>query len=139
MNATDKITIHVDAARDDTISGLGYVITGEVSHEGNKFLVGQYTSMEAELHALLEGVRLATVRSNSREMCEVYTDCQPLRTKLCGSQPESGDWHEYRMSAHWLLDKFDSWEVIHTSRSHNEAAHNLAREALEAGRQSRNA
>ena len=136
QHPTDKIIIYVDAARDDQIAGLGYVIRGEVSIEGHKYLTGHYTSMEAELHALLEAVRLASIDSEYREYCEVYTDCKPLVTKVCGSQPERDDWAEYRTSAQWLLDKFDSWEVNYTARSHNEQAHELAREALFEGRES---
>lgn len=133
---TDEISIYVDAARDDQIAGLGYVISGEVSLEGYKYLTGHYTSMEAELHALLEAVRLASIESEYREYCEVNTDCKPLVTKVCGSQPERDDWDQYRTSARWLLNKFDSWEVTHTSRTNNEKAHDLARNGLFEGRDS---
>lgn len=131
---TDEIIIYVDAARDDQIAGLGYVIRGEVSLSGRKYLTGHYTSMEAELHALLEAVRLASIESEHREYCEVYTDCKPLRTKICGADEERDDWAEYQTSARWLLGKFDSWEVNYAPRSTNEEAHDLAREALFAGR-----
>lgn len=129
-----EIVIYVDAARDDQIAGLGYVLQGEVSLEGRKYLTGHYTSMEAELHALLEAVRIASVRSDERECCEVYTDAKPLRNKICAESEQREDWEEYRRSARWLLDKFDSWEVNYAPRSHNEAAHDLAREALFEGR-----
>lgn len=131
---TDEIVIYVDAARDDQIAGLGYVIRGEVSLSGQKYLTGHYTSMEAELHALLEAVRLASIESEHREYCEVYTDCKPLRTKICDDAGDSEDWQDYQTSALWLLNKFDSWEVNYTARSSNEEAHELAREALFDGR-----
>jgi hypothetical protein len=92
--------------------------------------------MEAEFHALVEAVRLASIRSDSREYCEVYTDAKPLVTKICGSESNSGDWADYRASALWLLNKFDDWEVNHTSRRMNGDAHDLAREALFDGRAS---
>ena len=136
QNPTNNIIIYVDAARDDQIAGLGYVIRGEVSIEGHKYLTGHYTSMEAELHALLEAVRLASINSEYREYCEVYTDAKPLVSKICSSHEERDDWEQYRASAHWLLNKFDSWEVNYTARSHNEQAHGLAREALFEGRES---
>lgn len=132
---TDEIVIYVDAARDDQIAGLGYVIRGEVSLSGQKYLTGHYTSMEAELHALLEAVRLASIESEHREYCEVYTDCKPLRGKICGDAGNSEDWQEYQTSALWLLNKFDSWEVNYAPRSSNEEAHDLAREALFEGRE----
>jgi ribonuclease HI len=133
---SDEILIYVDAARDDQISGLGYIITGEVSLEGHKFLTGHYTSMEAELHALLEAVRVASIESEYRESCEVRTDAKPLVSKICGPDETREDWAEYQASARWLLNKFDAWEVNHTSRSHNEDAHDLARKALKEGRES---
>jgi ribonuclease HI len=131
---TDEITIYVDAARDDQIAGLGYVVRGEVSLSGQKYLEGHYTSMEAELHALLEAVRLASLESEHREYCEVYTDCKPLRDKIYSEKQDREDWEEYRQSAHWLLNKFDSWDVNYAPRSSNGEAHDLARQALFEGR-----
>lgn len=137
MNSnTDEITIYVDAARDDQIAGLGWTISGEVSAADKKFLTGHYTSMEAELHALLEAVRVASVESSERGHCTVYTDCEPMRGKIYAHDLNRDDWAEYQTSARWLLDKFDSWDVSHTTRSHNEDAHQLAREALKNGRES---
>jgi len=130
------IRIYTDAARGNQCSGLGYTMSGEVSIEGHKYLEGHYTSMEAELHALLEAVRLASIESEHREYCEVYTDCKPLRAKICGREDEREDWAEYRTSARWLLNKFDSWEVNYSPRSSNEEAHELARAALFEGRES---
>lgn len=92
--------------------------------------------MEAELHALLEGVRLASVESKKREYCEVYTDAKPLVSKIEAEENDSDEWEDYRLSALWLLGKFDSWEVNYAPRSSNERAHELAREALFDGRKS---
>jgi len=132
---TDKTIIHTDAARGERVSGLGYTIDGDVSLDGNKYMVGTFTSMEAELHALLEGVRLATQHSGSRRECEVYIDVKPLKHKICGTDEIREDWRQYQQSARWLLDKYDSWTIEHCSRSHNTAAHDLAREALFEGRE----
>lgn len=131
---TDEIIIYVDAARDDQIAGLGYVIRGEVTLSGKKYLTGHYTSMEAELHALLEAVRLAAIESEFRKYCKVYTDAKPLVSKIEGNTGGREDWKEYQQSALWLLNKFDSWKVNYTPRSSNEEAHDLAREALFEGR-----
>jgi ribonuclease HI len=131
-----EIYCYTDGARGDYCSGIGYEIGGEVNHSGCRTLDGTYTSMEAELHALLEAVRVASVESDSVEAITVYTDCEPLVTKLTGPQNETGDWGDYRESAHWLLDKFDSWEVRHCSRQRTEKAHDLARVALREGRNS---
>jgi len=130
------IYCYIDGARGEYCSGIGYTLNGEVDTSGRRTLDGTYTSMESELHAFLEAVRVASVESESRESITVYTDCEPLVTKLTGSQRETGDWSDYRQSAQWLLNKFDSWEVHHCSRTETERAHELAREALHKGRNS---
>ena len=132
---TDKITIHTDAARGEHVSGLGYIIQGEISRKGRKVLLGEYTSMEAELHALLEAVRVASFDSDARSECVVRTDCEPLVRKIRASENERDDWEQYRRSATWLLDKFDDWDVQYVFRSNNQDAHELAREALFEGRE----
>lgn len=90
--------------------------------------------MEAEFYALTEGLRIASQRSQSNEYCEAYSDAKPLVDKMCGSEQCRDNWREYYDSCHWLLDKFDSWELNHCNRSMNEEAHELAREALHHGR-----
>lgn len=110
------------------------MLEGEVSHSGNRALDGTYTSMEAEFYALVEGLRIASQRSESREYCEAYSDAKPLVRKMHGSEPCRDDWTSYRDSCHWLLDKFDDWELNHCPRTSNEDAHHLAREALHDGR-----
>lgn len=130
------IYCYTDGARGDYYSGIGYTLNGEIDTSGRRTLDGTYTSMEAELHALLEAVRVAAVESESQEAITVYTDCEPLVTKLTGPQRETDDWGDYRKSAHWLLEKFDSWDVRHCSRRQTEQAHDLARAALQEGRNS---
>ena len=134
MTNSDTTIIHVDASRDDHTAGLGYTISGDVEIDGQKYMDGHYTSMEAEFHALVEAVRIASQQSEHREYCKVYTDCEPLKRKICGGREERSDWEQYRQSALWLLDKFDSWEITHTPRGNNEDAHDLARKALRHGR-----
>lgn len=127
--------VYVDASRDDHVSGIGYTIRGKnIDIQDNKYLEGHYTSMEAEFHALVEAVRVASQASDDREECEVYTDCEPLVRKVCGGPDERRDWEQYRQSARWLLNKFETWELRHTSRDFNEDAHQLARDALREGR-----
>lgn len=94
--------------------------------------------MEGELHALLEAVRVASIKSSEREYCEVYTDAKPLKTKLVEADELSGKWVTYRESAHWLLNKFDDWQIVWCGRESNEKAHKLAREGLSAGRYDQN-
>lgn len=133
---SDKCVVYVDAARDDTVAGLGYTIQGEVELEGRKFLEGHYTSMEAEFHALVEALRVASVESECRRECEAYTDVKPLVTKMRYADEDSTEWRERRESFHWLAGKFDSYELEWCGRENNERAHELAREALDEGRES---
>jgi len=126
--------VYTDAARDDDISGLAWVIThnGETV-EGNRFLTGNYTSMEAEYFALLDGLRFA--RRESRGTVDVRLDCQPLVKKM--RVPDSNVlWYDRRQGCHRLLNKFDDWSMEWVPRENNERANRLAYEALETGRQS---
>lgn len=130
----NKITIYSDASRGDQCSGLGYVISGEVTLSGNKVLMGTYTSMEAEYHALTEALRVASIESESRECVEAYTDAKPLVKKMRVPDGNSQDWYDRRQGCHWLLNKFDKWELKYVSREFNNDAHELARNALFEGR-----
>lgn len=137
-DSDNPCVIYVDAARDDEIAGLGYTIDGEISVDGCKYLEGHYTSMEAEFHALVEAVRVASVKSSSREMCEAYTDVKPLVTKMSYPDDDREDWRQYRQSFLWLVEKFDDYQLQWCEREYNREAHDLAREALDAGRRSNN-
>lgn len=132
------VCIYADASSGQFVSGVGYVISGEVEYSGNRIFYEQLTSMEAEFLAVVEGLRIAANRVESREYCEAYSDAKPLTKKLNGSQECSGEWRERRESARWLLDKFDSWNVYYCPRECNEDAHQLARAALLRGRERRN-
>ncbi len=131
---TDKITIYTDASRDDQCSGLGYVISGEVTMADNKILMGTYTSMEAEYHALVEALRVASINSSERRCVSLYVDVKPLTTKMRYPDEKSQDWRDRRKGFHWLANKFDEWELEYVSRTMNEDAHDLARQALFEGR-----
>jgi ribonuclease HI len=132
--STDKIVVYSDAARGDQCSGLGYIISGEVNLSEKKILVGTYTSMEAEYHALVEALRVASVESKSRGYVEAYVDVKPLTSKMRVPDDQSRAWRERRRSFHWLANKFDEWELEAVDRRLNEDAHELAREALFDGR-----
>lgn len=126
--------VYVDAARGEFVSGVGYVLEGEVNASGRRVLDDTYTSMEAEFLALSEGLRIASQRSQSNEYCEAYSDCRPLVDKMRGDERRSDEWDEYHATFEWLSGKFDEFELNHCSREDNEDAHQLAREALFAGR-----
>lgn len=125
--------VFTDAARDSEVSGMGWevILTGGETIDGSRYLVGDYTSMEAEYYALLDGLRYA--RREGTEPIEVYCDCEPLLEKMRVPDTDS-TWYDRRRGCHRLLNKFDSWDLNWTPRSHNSSADRLAYEALERGR-----
>lgn len=100
--------------------------------EGNRYMVGNYTSMEAEYYALLDGIRIASYEG--REAINVYTDCKPLVQKMRYPDNNNDEWYTRRRGAHWLLNKFEDWSLNWIPRENNESANRLAYEALEKGR-----
>ncbi len=126
--------VYVDAARDDYVTGIGYAIEGNVNVTGRRYMHHNYTSMEAELQALLEGVRIASIESESRGRCVAYTDAKPLVTKMQYANPDDEQWSAYRESFLWLIQKFDNHSLHWCQRESNTDAHKLAQRALDEGR-----
>lgn len=87
--------------------------------------------MEAEYYALVEGLRVASVESEHREHCVVYSDCQPLLDKMRGENDNSGHWYDYYHGCRWLLDKFEDWDLRYCPRERNGDAHEMAHRALD--------
>ncbi|EGQ44304.1 MAG: RNase H [Candidatus Nanosalina sp. J07AB43] len=135
------ISCWIDGSCGTFCAGIGYEIQGTVEKTGYRIINEDITSMESELYALLEAVRIASQESelddSSTTSITVYTDCRPLKRKVTASYDERDDWNQYRESAQWLLDKFDSYEVVHCSRTHTKEAHDLARLGLKEARSSR--
>lgn len=126
--------VRVDAARDDYVTGIGYCVEGNVSVTGRRYMHHNYTSMEAELLALLEGVRIASLESENRSRCVAYTDAKPLVNKMLYSNPDDEQWQAYRESFLWLIGKFDKSSLYWCQRECNTDAHSLAQRALDEGR-----
>ena len=126
------MNVYTDAARDDDVAGFGWKIVSDSEIiEGNRYLIGNYTSMEAEYYALLDGLRFAK-QQDDREI-DVYIDCQPLVGKM--RTPDSKKiWYDRRRGCHRMLNKFDTWSLSWIPREQNERANRLAYEALETGR-----
>ena len=131
-----EIICRTDGACGTFCAGIGYHITGEVEASGHRVVDENITSMESELFALLEALRVASLESSDRKRIVIYTDCRPLKRKICGNPNERDDWESYRQSALWLLEKFESWDIFHCSRETTHEAHELARVALTEGRNS---
>jgi len=127
--------VYTDAARDDDIAAMAWVIVLDSGREitGNRYMVGNYTSMEVEYFALLDGLRHARRHGDT---VDVHADCKPMIQKMRVPDGNSQDWYDRRQGCHRLLQKFDSWSMNWMPRSNNSQADRLAYEALEEGRQS---
>lgn len=125
--------VHTDASRDTDISGMGWqiVFDGGETMEGCRYIVGEYTSMEAEYFAMLDGLRMA--RRHGDEV-EVFVDCEPLVHKMEEPDGTDDDWYQRRRGCLRLLRKFDSWSLEWKPRETNATADRLAYEALQKGR-----
>lgn len=128
--------LHTDASHDEEVIGIAYVIEDDIENiylEGNRYVVGEYTSMEAEYRALMLGIHAASWQEDGH--LSVCTDCQPLVDKMNYLNHPSEKWNEMRSDCHELLNTFEGWTINYIPRSRNEAADRLAREALWLGRE----
>lgn len=128
--------LHTDASHDEDVIGIAYIIEDDIEDihvEGKQYIEGDYTSMEAEYHALMFGIHAASWYGG--DTLVVCTDCQPLVDKMYYPDANSQKWYDMRSECHALLNTFDCWEMNHIPRSHNERADRLAKEALWFGRQ----
>lgn len=126
------VKLYTDGACDDEVTALAWEIRHEDGVEiGSRYMLGDYTSMEAEYYALLDGLRHA--RKYGDEI-EAFSDCEPMVQKMRIPDANNQDWYDRRQGCHRLLNKFDSWELEWTPRSQNTSADREAYEALERGR-----
>lgn len=126
--------LYTDASRGDEVIGLGwYVVLDDArTVENYRWIIGDFTSMEAEYYALLDGLRCAKRYSTGN--IEVYNDCEPLIWKMEYPDNHNQTWRDRRRGCQRLLSKFESWELNHTPRACNTKADNLAGTALDIGR-----
>lgn len=133
--------VYTDASKGEGVFGIGYVIdlrTG-ARIEGKRYVDGEYTSMEAEWHAMMQGMEIASQNVTAYDSdIEVIIDCQPLVDKIRDPDDMYDDkWFEYRSRALEALFEFEEWELYWRERStteQNSRANRLAREALWQGR-----
>lgn len=127
--------VYTDAARDDGIAATGWEIildSGEVT-EGNRYIYGDYTSMQAEYFALLDGTRHAI--HHSSDSVRVVTDCEPLVGKMNGqTHPLDDQWSRRRDVYQRLVRNFNDFGLSWVPRKTNIRADRLAYEALERAR-----
>lgn len=133
--------VFTDASKGEGVFGLGYVIDLKTGAriEGKRYVEGEYTSMEAEWHAMMQGIEIAKQNVTSYDTdIEVIVDCQPLVDKIREPDDMYDDkWFNYRSRALEVLFDFEEWDLYWRERStteQNKRANRLAREALWQGR-----
>lgn len=129
--------VYSDASHDEDVVGIGYIIEDDVDEiyaDGKQYIQGDFTSMEAEYFAMMTGIHAASWQYGGDLL--VLTDCEPLVDKMYFPDATDQKWYDYRRDCHEILNTFDSWEMNHVPRNHNDEADRLAREALYFGRES---
>jgi ribonuclease HI len=126
--------VYTDAACGDSVSGMGWVVVLESGDtiEGRRHVSGDHTSMESEYYALLDGIREA--KAVDRDEIILHSDCKPLIVKMRAPDKKNDEWENRFYGCRRLLNKFDTWRIEWTPRGNNRHADELARQALDAGR-----
>lgn len=129
--------LYTDASKDNGVFGIGYVInlkTG-ANIQGKRYVFGDYSSMDAEWFALMQGVDVAIENKTSFDSdIDIVLDCKPLVEKI--REPDDlyeDKWYTYRKRALNRFFEFERWDLRWEARSNteeNELANRLAREAL---------
>lgn len=129
--------VYTDASHGDYVIGVGYVVClndgSEVSNK--KYKYGEYSSMDAEWFALMEGLDVAeSYISDDDNNIDAITDCRPLVRKVREPDDMYDDkWFSYRKRVLNKLFEFDVWRLRWEKRGstkYNEKADRLAKEAL---------
>jgi hypothetical protein len=129
--------VYTDASKDNGVFGIGYVInlkTG-ANIQGKRYVFGDYSSMDAEWFALMQGVDVAIRNKTPFDSdIDIVVDCKPLVKKI--REPDDlyeDKWYTYRKRALNRFFEFETWDLRWEARSHteeNKLANRLAREAL---------
>ena len=81
--------VYTDASVDTGVFGIGYVINHPSGQTvtGKNYVLGEYTSMQAEWYGIMEGINISTHVDPRMEWIHVITDCKPLVKKI--SEPDN--------------------------------------------------
>jgi ribonuclease HI len=131
----ERVVVHVDggARGNPGPAGVGAVVTDERGNElarANDF-IGDATNNEAEYHALLLGLALAS-QLGAREV-EVVNDSQLVARQITGEyRVKKADLKPLHARALARLRGFERWQVRSVPREQNELADELVNEAIDA-------
>lgn len=129
--------LYTDASKDDGVFGIGYVVVLKTGPyiKGKRYVFGDYSSMDAEWFALMQGVDVALDNKTPFDNeIDITIDCQPLVDKIRDPDDLYQDkWYSYRKRALNRFFEFERWNLRWEARSNteeNKKANRLAREAL---------
>ena len=131
-----RVVVHVDggARGNPGPAGVGVVVTDEGGNElarANDF-IGKATNNEAEYHALLLGLKLAS-QLGARDV-EVVNDSQLVARQITGEyRVKKEELKPLHAQARALLRGFERWQVRSVPREQNELADELVNDAIDAG------
>jgi ribonuclease HI len=131
----ERVVVYVDggARGNPGPAGIGVVVTDERGIElarANDF-IGEATNNEAEYHALLLGLALAS-QLGAREV-EVVNDSQLVARQISGEyRVKKADLKPLHAQALARLRAFERWQVRSVPREQNEVADGLVNEAIDA-------
>jgi ribonuclease HI len=138
-----RVTIHIDggARGNPGPAGAGVVVRcsddGTVLHEAG-FYLGRATNNVAEYSALLAGLKAA--RQLRAGEVHVFSDSQLLVRQMNGAyRVRNHGLKPLYEQARALVVEFEQFEIFHVSREQNIDADRLVNEAIDAGRNIRDA
>lgn len=112
-NAGTGIGWHIQTWGDDEDTLL------KTKEKGFDSLTGQYTTMEAELLALIRGVKEAIQMEGSNHI-RLRSDCKPLVEKVKNNRPLCDG--QYMEALQKLLERVDKFDLQWVSREKNSCA-----------------
>ncbi|KAM6563234.1 hypothetical protein CsatB_023232 [Cannabis sativa] len=129
-----NLKMNVDAALDSSRNkiGIGVIIrdsTGRVIAAMSKPVVGNFKSQEMEAKAMFWGLQWAK-QLQLQPHC-VETDCLMLVHALQGKQSQLSSFHDLVEDISYHLSSFSNACISHVRRDANQAAHGLAKQALQ--------
>jgi len=114
--------LFTDASKHDDVIGVGYVLFDDQRYCYKHSYDEELTSMQAELWAIIEGLKTALY--HGAEAVTIYTDCDPLAEKI-----RSNDLTDFTEPFYELTGELDEFYVYNIPREHNDEADRLAKEA----------
>jgi ribonuclease HI len=133
--APERVVVHVDggARGNPGPAGIGVVVTDAQGSElarANEY-IGEATNNEAEYHALLLGLSLAS-QLGAREV-EVVNDSQLVARQITGEyRVKKADLKPLHAQALARLRAFERWQVRAVPREQNVLADELVNDAIDA-------